>query len=1277
MRASSVLLNDHKVRLRALEKGWNDKISKDRESKRLVAMSEDIREFIANSMLGDNKAALQEQKNALESSMGSIIDGQMPSPVQQGPTQDVSPLKTSKSTSGSGLKKNKKTFDKRNTGMHSSMGSSLDLKQEAFETIANTLNYKHQDGTDYDTELRILKCVMTRESQLLKLKHLIDNSEITQPHADGTTSIALKENIGLKILEELLHIRNVTLDYLENLHQWRVSAPKLPNANLDGPRVFLWEGYNYTMKVVSDLDFLADREVLVTALGQNPDKMRGNPLMLQATLEEGTGSWVDPALQASYDANNTTSGPLYEERLRLRNAERLLLVEIEYNAAYIPDNEEQEGNMSPNLNGEPESLWPNSSNNNNIVDSNDDMKGKTWQEQMSEEIKSLAIDNMSQENRPESKNSTRAESRRGLGTSGSRSNLVGDIGPTEPGENTNQNYGGGIAFLQFDGVEEQVMPLEGDMQQYNAYLTGNNILPPIDNFDASNMPFDSERIDNDVLLRFSNSEDDISTKMSIASSLTIDSVSMYDLEVIININTPPRSIMLAGAICVILLTEGKTLPTNVSWEGFRELVIAKNQTLASSMNTLDPRGIPKFKLRAIKPFMEKLTLIRSQLDTITGAAEGSMQDQLSDVLGSIASTTSLGLDVPLEAVESVERLFRWTRQVYNATEKGKKRRKVKGVEKDIQEKNSKTVTKAGGSGKVVDKNVRAKAEQQKMRTGRMAQGKTGTIRKKKNHVAAMELWPVHTEILENVFKHPLLLTILSSQQSGFNQSSAHVLKLRKQILQYDPLNIAGRGVDVPPERVVAKIYNLVDSKEATININIRDYTLYLYQLREKYSHDAVEYFQPASVIWWVQNLRNLIQVRQKVNKNLVFMISKQAIERHVTRAMGIYDNKSVDASLSMPLSGISMPASLPSEVKDQLNNIQRNPNVSNNNVQPNPDNELNLNDWDFYESDFVEDETMDMGDISSPVNQPLSRQEMREQFMQQQAQQQQKQQQHMYTQREIEEARLLQLQQQEQLQRQRSMEMPEATDFGEDVFEDDGEGEFEAEVDRATQLSRTISREKPLSAPGSLSAPHSFASNPTDAINNSIPNLSAGAGRNANYNQGQSNSNNNNQDYDDYDDGGYASDKAVEQTDNKADSGGDSIASEEEVTEINISDTTNAPVVAGATAFNNEEVVEEEVAEVADVTDKVAIAKDNGTVCEPPSTVTDLALPSTSIDDDENNSVAESLGSVIDAIITGEAIPPEQHTVLLASPSQSTISDTNFDKRLKGESSILTIEGEE
>ena len=91
-------------------------------------------------------------------------------------------------------------------------------------------------------------------------------------------------------------------------------------------KVFVWEGYNYTMKIVSDLDFLAEKAGLVAALNQTPEKMRANPLMLPGTLEETADTWVDPALRASMDANGQTSGDFFEERLRLRNAERLLLL---------------------------------------------------------------------------------------------------------------------------------------------------------------------------------------------------------------------------------------------------------------------------------------------------------------------------------------------------------------------------------------------------------------------------------------------------------------------------------------------------------------------------------------------------------------------------------------------------------------------------------------------------------------------------------------------------------------------------------------------------------------------------------------------------------------------------------------------------------------------------------------------------------------------------------------------------------------------------------------
>ena len=186
---------------------------------------------------------------------------------------------------------------------------------------------------DEEIELRMIKCIVTRESILMKLKHFVDQVEVRNPYGE----ISLKPSAGSKILDLMIQIRSVTLDYLDNLHRWRLSDKNNdPTVNSDNPKVFIWEGYNYTMKIVSDLDFLSEKAALVSALGQVPNKMRANPLMLPSTLEETADTWIDPAMRAKMDANDATSGQFFEERLRLRNAERMLLLEIEVNSTFVP-----------------------------------------------------------------------------------------------------------------------------------------------------------------------------------------------------------------------------------------------------------------------------------------------------------------------------------------------------------------------------------------------------------------------------------------------------------------------------------------------------------------------------------------------------------------------------------------------------------------------------------------------------------------------------------------------------------------------------------------------------------------------------------------------------------------------------------------------------------------------------------------------------------------------------------------------------------------------------
>ena len=84
------------------------------------------------------------------------------------------------------------------------------------------------------------------------------------------------------------------------------------------------------MKVTTDLDFLSDQPTLVAVLHFPSEKMVKNPLMLPNNLEEGD-TWISAIERAVYDSGGLKEGPFFEERLRIRKAERVLLQELELN----------------------------------------------------------------------------------------------------------------------------------------------------------------------------------------------------------------------------------------------------------------------------------------------------------------------------------------------------------------------------------------------------------------------------------------------------------------------------------------------------------------------------------------------------------------------------------------------------------------------------------------------------------------------------------------------------------------------------------------------------------------------------------------------------------------------------------------------------------------------------------------------------------------------------------------------------------------------------------
>ena len=807
---TEVLLSpeEEALKYKALELGWNNKISIDKDSRRALTMTEDIRDFMNAS---------------ITPKMGGSL-----SPGGFGGTFGAT-------------KKGGKTKD-------------------AFDTIASTFGFVHHTGTDQNLELKMIKSIVARESQLMKLMHLCAQKEGTNP--DGQSEV--KPLAGTKILTLMISLRDTTLDFLETLQEWRLTASAMhtgaveeqPLNNELNPRVFVWEGYNYTMKVVSDLDFLSESIALADALGIPPEKLRANPLMLPTTLEETADSWMEPALRAAYDCQNQTTGSLYEERLRLRNAERLLLLEIECNTVLSTEDmlDGREMGKDGSVNGNDGN---GQNQNNNQQQQNVDINGiMQWEKNARRQAESLdpAKTNYKNaviahqgkvpqvSNAPQSKKGKQQQQQKKSGGWDAQA----EIFPESEGLDS-----GAAFYASFDQfAEDDQMMSAQEMHQYDSYLTGSNVLEMDQETSeqhhyANQFGFQQQGSNrgNQALQHqqqhygFAQSEEDLgSTGLSATSSLTIDNINALDLERIVGLQKVPTNVMLAGAACVILLAPGDEVPSNLTWDEFIKLVAAENP--AARMNAIEPQLLPKFRIRSIRPYLEQLKF----------------------------SETNANSGVPHDMLECVERLFRWIQQVVQAADGSKRRKRTQKGEQphllnaitvedgrhELLVEDSKMKLMGGKPLKDDQGRQVTKAQSQRQRADQMMRGKTvgklthkkptsviedgagaGAGKVNKLSVKPSELWPVHTEILETIYKHPLLLTVLSSQQEIASSNTATAKKLKKDMLQYDPLEIAGNGMDPPPEKIVVKVYNLVDSQETAININVRDFTLFLYDLIEK------------------------------------------------------------------------------------------------------------------------------------------------------------------------------------------------------------------------------------------------------------------------------------------------------------------------------------------------------------------------------------------------------------------------------------------------------------
>lgn len=194
---------------------------------------------------------------------------------------------------------------------------------DLLKKIANTIGFVHHEGTDIAAEMSVVKTILTRENLIMKLKYLCNSLM-------KINNINSNKNIS-DVLSVLSQLRESTLNYLEALCYWRQAAYTTSSTSpLQSPptKIFIWEGQNYSLKVINDLDFLVENNIIVNSLNIQVEQFLSNPLMLSNNLFDSKTT-MDPYESAVSDCNGRNNGADFETRIRLRFAERLLLQELE------------------------------------------------------------------------------------------------------------------------------------------------------------------------------------------------------------------------------------------------------------------------------------------------------------------------------------------------------------------------------------------------------------------------------------------------------------------------------------------------------------------------------------------------------------------------------------------------------------------------------------------------------------------------------------------------------------------------------------------------------------------------------------------------------------------------------------------------------------------------------------------------------------------------------------------------------------------------------------
>lgn len=711
----------------------------------------------------------------------------------------------------------------------------------AYDSISSVLGFQHHEDTNRMQEMKVVKTIIIRENILASLHTLVEQFQINS--RKGTKKV-------LKIIETMTKLRDSTAQYIDALVSWRLTATSFDPWK---PKPFFWKDENYTLKLINDLDFIADNILLVEKLGLNVNKIKNNPLMLaQGVYELDDAS--DPFVRASMDTKGICTGSVYEERLKLRRAERVILQEIQSQQPRVLGSVFDNSDDSAIIENDNVSMISMTNEVGKSIAHNDSINLENWkvlakmQLESLENKKSYDVRIVNENIREVSyqrqlnhmvistimkspkKSPANSPKKSGNYLSPTTASLVRSVSSLASSVESNENQRSITTSIEDTNENEELRPKTATTP------TKPPKAPMIKSPSIGLFPKASSIA--------SNSDDD----KSISSFKTMKCISSMmtgeDIDCLLAINRPFKELHLAGACVVILLSNGPDIPEDIAWTSFK-YTLMQSEEFTRLLNTLDIGKIQSFKMKAISPFVDVLRNFNFM---------GVNGSEMPDIISS---------DDIVNTKRSILKLISWLCRVYDECLLLNK-------------------SKSESNPRLLLSNSKAKSMRNSMRLSSFVSKKKDitmdSISNEKLSIDISRMKLIHSEELLDISPHSIALTIFQPEDTSNSIALAF------------------------------KIIDLVTKLEHVFIVDLNEYEPLQKTLSDEFGEEKVsKIFNPKSIDWWINYSKYIIEVKLKpfhgfIEKKLIAKYVIRNIHRNKESSISVFDESTSNSIVTNSIS---------------------------------------------------------------------------------------------------------------------------------------------------------------------------------------------------------------------------------------------------------------------------------------------------------------------------------------------------------------------------------------